>query len=43
MTLPIHTARLIVRDYTLDDLDDVYEVFADVAAPGPPPGEAGSS
>ena len=44
MTLPIHTARLIVRDYTLDDLDDVYEVFADPrVSPGPPPEEAGSS
>lgn len=29
MTLPIHTARLTVRDYALGDLDDVHEVFAD--------------
>ncbi len=29
MTLPLTTGRLVIREYTLDDLDDVAEVFAD--------------
>jgi ribosomal-protein-alanine N-acetyltransferase len=29
MTLPLDTPRLLVREYTLDDLDDVAEILAD--------------
>ena len=31
MTLPLHTGRLVVREFTLDDLDALTVVFADPA------------